>query len=78
MATIPAIPDHQVGPFSPCDHEHVQTMLIIHVHFVFGDLAVLDTVVRDPCLEQSSSSWVAHDNKIQGFAVALGTDGHLL
>jgi hypothetical protein len=48
------------------------------VHFVFGDLAVLDTVVRDPCLEQSTGSRIAHDNKIQGFAVALGTDGHLL
>jgi hypothetical protein len=39
-------------------------------------LTVLDTVVRDPCLEQSSGSGVTHDNKIKRFAVAYGTDGH--
>jgi hypothetical protein len=61
MSPIPTIPNNQVGPFGPGDHKHIQTMLIVHVHFVFSDLAVLDTVVRDPCLEQSSGSGVTHD-----------------
>ena len=62
MSPIPTIPNDHVGPFSPGDHKHVQTVLIIHVHLVFGNLAVLDTVVRDPGLEQSSGSWVSHDH----------------
>jgi hypothetical protein len=51
MSPIPTIPYDQVGPFGPSDHEHVQTVVIVHMHFVFGNLAVLDTVVRDPRLE---------------------------
>ena len=51
MSPIPAIPDDQVGPFGPGDHEHIQAVLVKHVHFVFGDLAIFDTVVRDPCFE---------------------------
>jgi len=62
MSPIPTIPDHQVGPLCPGDHEHVQAVLIIHVHFVFGDLAVFDTVIGDPGLEQLRGSWVSHDH----------------
>ena len=62
MSPIPTIPNHQVGPFGPGNHEHVQAVLIIHVHLVFGDLTILDAVVRDPCLEQSSGSGVSHDH----------------
>ncbi len=51
VSPIPTIPYDQVGPFGPGDHEHVQTVLIVHVHFVFCDLAVFDTVIRDPRLE---------------------------
>ncbi len=64
MSPIPTIPYDQVGPFSPSDHEHVQAVLVVHVHFVFGNLTVLDTVVSDPSLEQSTGSGVTHDNKI--------------
>jgi hypothetical protein len=64
MSPIPTVPDDQVGPFCPSDHEHVQAVLIVHVQFIFSDLAVLDTVVGDPCLEQSTGSRVTHDNKI--------------
>jgi hypothetical protein len=64
MSPIPTIPYDQVGPFGPSDHEHVQAVLIVHVQLVFGDLTVLDTVVGNPCLEQSRSSRITHDNKI--------------
>jgi hypothetical protein len=64
VSTIPTIPYDQVGPFGPGNHEHVQTVLVIHVHLVFGDLAILDTVVNNPCLEQSSGSGITHNNKI--------------
>jgi hypothetical protein len=62
MSPIPTIPYDQVGPFGPGDHEHVQAVLIVHVHLVFGDLAILDTVVGNPCFEQSCGSWVSHDH----------------
>jgi hypothetical protein len=51
MSPIPTIPYDQIGPFGPSDHEHVQAVLIIHVHFVFYDLTVLDTVVGNPRFE---------------------------
>ncbi len=56
MSPIPTIPYDQVGPFGPCDHEHVQAVLVKHLHLVFLYLAVLDTVVSNPCLKQSSGS----------------------
>ena len=51
MSPIPTIPYDQVGPFGPGHHEHVQAVLIVHVHLVFSYLAVLDTVVGNPRLE---------------------------
>ncbi len=62
----------------PCDHEHAQGVVIEKLQLVFGNLAVLDTVVRDPRLEQSSGSWVSHDYQVQGVYMAYGADGHEL
>ena len=76
VSPIPSVPYNHVGPLGPSDHEHAQTMMVIHLHLVFLYLTVLDTVVSNPGFEQSRSSGIAHDNNIKRFAVAYGTDGH--
>lgn len=49
-------------------------MVIVHVHLVFSDLAVFDTIDGNPRFEKSHGVGITHNSKIQRFAVTLSAD----